>query len=126
MDMKVKLQTLWIFVILNFIYADVIALMAGINAVSLHFTPVFLLLIVIYLEIPIAMVLLSRVLPFRANRWANIIAGIITTVVNFSAYIFGSTVVLFYIFFGILEIAATLLIVWFAWKWHEEPVTNAN
>lgn len=100
--------------------------MAGINAVSLHFTPLVLLLIAIYLEIPIAMVLLSRVLPFRANRWANIIAGIITTVANFSAYIFGSTVVLFYIFFGILEIAATLLIVWFAWKWHEEPVTNVN
>lgn len=78
-DMKVRLSTLWIFVVLNFIYADVIALMAGLDLASLHLTPEFLLLIAIYLEIPIAMFLLSRVLKYRANRWANIIAGTITT-----------------------------------------------
>lgn len=78
-DMKVRLSTLWIFVVLNFIYADVIALMAGLDLASLHLTPEFLLLIAIYLEIPIAMFLLSQVLKYRANRWANIIAGTITT-----------------------------------------------
>ena len=34
------------------------------------------------MEIPIAMILASRLLPFRANRLTNIIAGVIMTLVN--------------------------------------------
>jgi len=63
------------------------------------------------------MVLLSRVLRHRANRWANIIAGTIMTIVQFTALFFGSSLTAFYVFFSVVEIACTSLIVWYAWNW---------
>jgi hypothetical protein len=68
------------------------------------------------MEIPIAMVLLSRILNYKANRWANIIAGIIMTLVQ-SATLFTATPTSYYLFCSIIEIAATIAIVWLAWKW---------
>ena len=62
------------------------------------------------------MVLLSRVLKYRANHWANIIAGVIHTVAVFSS-MFDGTPALYYMFFGTIEIGCTLFIVWYAWKW---------
>lgn len=124
-DMKVKLSILWIFVLFNYLYADVLTLMdpelfkqfiTG-NVGGIHFTQGFLLGAAILMEIPIAMVLLSRVLKHRVNRWANIIAGILMTVVQFSSLFFGSPPTMYYIFFSIIEIACTALIVWYAWKW---------
>jgi hypothetical protein len=70
----------------------------------------------ILMETAIAMVLLSRILKYRANRWANIIAGAINTLsVVFS--MIGETPALYYIFFATIEIACTLFIIWYAWKW---------
>ena len=126
MDMKSKLSTLWIFVALNYLYCDVVSLMdpellpqylRG-NVNGLEFTPWFLLGAGILVEIFIAMVLLSRVLPYRANRWANIAAGTIMTAVQ-SASLFVGTPAPYYLFFSAIEIATTVLIVWFAWSWHE-------
>ena len=124
-DMKTTLSTLWIFATLNYLYCDVLTLMdsqmlkqfitgtvGGINM-----TQGFLLGAAILIEIPIAMVLLSRVLEYRANRWANITAGTIMTVVQFSSLFFGSSPTNYYIFFSIIEIASTSLIVWYAWTW---------
>jgi hypothetical protein len=68
------------------------------------------------METSIAMVLLSRVLKYRANRWANIIAGIINTAaVSFS--LFAGKPAPYYVFFATIEIACTSFIVWYAWKW---------
>ena len=49
---------------------------------SIQLTEGFLLGASILVEIPIAMVLLSQILKYRANRWANIIAGTIMTAVH--------------------------------------------
>ncbi len=124
-DMKVKLSTLWMFAILNYLYCDVIALMdpkllkqfmAG-NAGGIHITEGFLLGASILMEIPIAMVLLPRILKYRANRWANIIAGTVMTLVQASSLFFGSSPTIYYIFFSVIEISTTALIVWNAWSW---------
>ena len=126
MDMKSKLSTLWIFVALNYLYCDIVSLMdpellpqylRG-NVNGLEFTPWFLLGAGILVEIFIAMVLLSRVLPYRANRWANIAAGTIMTAAQ-SASLFVGTPAPYYLFFSVIEIATTVLIVWFAWNWRE-------
>jgi len=77
----------------------------------------FLLGASILMEIPIAMILLSRILEYSANRWANIIAGFIMTVVQLSSLFFGSAPTTYYIFFSIIEIACTSFIIWYAWKW---------
>jgi hypothetical protein len=131
--MRVRLSTLWVFAVLNYVYCDVVTLMnpvyvnglvAG-NAGGIQVTPVFLLAAGVLVEIPIAMVLLSRALKYRANRWANIAAGAAMTLVQ-AASLFLSTPGLYYIFFSVAEIAATLLIVWFAWKWHAVSDSNVS
>jgi hypothetical protein len=58
------------------------------NVNGVEFTPGFLLGAGVLVEIFIAMVLLSRVLPYRANRWANIAAGTLMTVVQLATVLF--------------------------------------
>jgi len=67
----------------------------------------------IVMEIPIAMVLLSRVLKYRVNRWANIIAGAITIAI----LIGNASTDLDNIFFTTNVVVSLSLIVWYAWKW---------
>jgi len=124
-DNKVILSALWIFVLFNYLYCDVLSLMdpdylrqylAG-NVGGVQLTSGFLLAASILMEIPIAMILLSRVLEYRANRRANIIAGTFMTVVQFSTLFFGTSPTNYYVFFSIIEIACTAFIVQYAWKW---------
>ncbi|MCX6556636.1 MAG: DUF6326 family protein [Candidatus Aminicenantes bacterium] len=123
-DRKAILSTLWAFVTVNYLYCDVMALMdptilkqfmAG-YAGGFRITQGFLLGAALLMEIPMAMILLSRVLKHGANRRANIIAGIIMTAVQIAS-LFAGTSTLYYRFFSIIEIGCTSLIVWFAWKW---------
>ena len=124
LDMNVKLSTLWITASLSYLYCDVMSLMdpqllsqylEG-NVNGLAFTPGFLLAAAILISIPILMVLLSRVLPYRANRWANITAGAAMTVVQTATLLIGSPAP-YYLYLSIIEIACTVLIVGYAWKW---------
>ncbi|MFQ5996526.1 MAG: DUF6326 family protein [Dehalococcoidales bacterium] len=126
-DRKVILSTLWIFALFNYLYADVTGLMdASVleeiltgSAGGLQITQGFLLGAAVLMETAIVMVLLSRVLKYRANRWANIIAGVIHTAAVFSSMFVG-TPAPYYIFFGTIEIACTLFIVWYAWTWPKQ------
>ncbi|HSS62026.1 MAG TPA: DUF6326 family protein [Candidatus Limnocylindrales bacterium] len=124
--MRTKLSTLWIFATLNYLYCDVVTLMdpdllkkflAG-NVGGMEVTQGFLLGASVLVEIPIAMVLLSRVIADRANRWANIVAGVTMTLVQ-TLSLFAQTPAPFYVFFSVIEIAATASIVWLAWRWGE-------
>jgi hypothetical protein len=126
-DVKAKLSTLWVFATLNYLYCDVIGLMDA-NLLKqyltgtvngLEMTQGSLLGAGILMEIPIAMVLLSRILKYRASRWANIIAGTIMTAVQLVTLLVG-TPTIYYVFFSIIEIACTALIVWYAWTWKHE------
>lgn len=133
-DMRVRLSTLWVFAVFNYLYADVITLMdpailtqimtGRVGPVQL--TPSFLLGAAILIETAIAMVVLSRVLRYRANRWVNIIIGALhTAAVALSLFIGGTTPALYYMFFGTIEIACTLLIIWYAWRWKQAAATTA-
>jgi hypothetical protein len=122
---SVRLSVLWIFVMFNYLYCDIVGLMdpeslrqflTG-RVGNIHITQGLLFGTAILLEIPISMVLLSRVLRHRANRWANIIAGTIMTIVQFTSLFFGSSLTAFYVFFSVVEIACTSLIAWYAWNW---------
>jgi len=128
MDMKVKLSLLWIFAMFNYLYADILTLMdsevlkellTGYQG-SMQITQEFLLAGAVLMETAIAMVLLSRVLKYKLNRWANIIVGAIHTVVVFASLFVGTSPALYYMFHGIIEIACTSLIVWYAWTWTKQ------
>lgn len=86
-DMRVRLSTLWVFALFNYLYADVITLFdlvlvqgpATTETLPFQITQGFLFGAAVLMEIAIVMVVLSLVLNYRANRWANIIAGVIQT-----------------------------------------------
>ena len=128
-DIKERLSLFWLFALLNYLYADVVALFAIVGARNLaeeapHLSQWALLGSAVFMEIPIAMIVAARLLPFRANRLANIIAGGVVTIVNGSVTF---VVPLFtslrppafpeYLFFGTIETACTVIIIWQAWNW---------
>jgi hypothetical protein len=125
-DTKERLSVLWIFALLNYLYADVVALFAivGSQDPAPHLTPWALMGSAVLMEIPIAMIPASRLLPFRANRLANIIAGGIVTLVNgFLTFVpplagWGRPPAFpEYVFFATIETVATSVIIWQAWTW---------
>src|ERR1700751_4155771 len=126
-DTKERLSLLWIFVLLNYLYADVLALFAivGSQDPAPHLTQWALLGSAVLMEIPIAMILAARLLPFRANRLGNIIAGgIMTLITAFLHFVFSLAngdwhehMFLSYMFFGTIETVCTSVIIWRAWTW---------
>ena len=129
LPMNVKLSTLWITASLSYLYCDIISLMdpemlkqylAG-SVNGMAFTPGFLFGAAILISIPILMVLVSRVLNYRANRWANIAAATFMTVVQTLTLFIGSPAP-YYLYLSIIEITCTVLIVGYAWKWREPAV----
>lgn len=117
MDTKVKLSLLWIFVLFNMAYADILSLMDPTSAIRqrMEGTPIppgVLLVGAVMMETAIVMVILSWVLPYKVDRWVNIIIGAL----NILAVVTGGHG-LYYIFFATVEVACILLIIWFAWKW---------
>lgn len=130
-DKRFLLSTMWIFVVLNYLYCDVLSLMdshllkqllTGVVE-GMPMTQGFLLGASVLMEISIAMVLLSRILKFKANRLVNMIAGIITTVVQIASLFLG-TPTMYYIFFSFIEISSTFLIFLIALKWQNPEVQS--
>ena len=113
-DRRVMLFTLWIFATLNYVYADVVTLFD--KSLSTVLSQTALLGAAVLVETAIAMVLLSRVLKYKANRWANIIVGAINTFAVLASLLV-ATPALYYLFFAVIEIATTLTIIWYAWTW---------
>lgn len=114
-DVKIKLSALWISVMFIMAFADILSFIRPGFLEEIgeqQITDGFLLLAAVFIVIPIAMIFLSRVLKYRANRWANIIAAAITIL----WVIGGGSTYPHYIFLGTIEVVCMLLIVWYAWK----------
>ena len=116
-DIKVRLSTLWVFMLLNYLYCDVVGLYD--KQFITNLSQDGLLAASFLMEIPIAMVLLSRVLKQRPNRWANVIAGLFMAVVQLGSWFVGTLPTIYYAFFSVIEIACLLFIVWTACRWAE-------
>ena len=123
LDMKTRLSALWLFAMLTYTYGDVVTLMDPVKHGSIELTEGFLLGGSIFMMIPITMVLLSRILNYRASRWASIIAGTIMTLALIMT-LFVAVPTTYYAFFTVIEVACTALIVWLAWKWRNPEMTN--
>jgi len=118
-DTRVLLSTLWIVVMINMLKADILSLyIPGTLDELVKFageTPISQLMLAgaIMMEIPIAMIILSRVLNYKFNRWANLIGSIVTIVF----IVGGGSSYPHYIFIATIEIICLLLIAWIAWNW---------
>jgi hypothetical protein len=73
----------------------------------------------VYMEIPIAMVLISRIVSYRFNRTLNLIFAPVATLVQL-ATLFVDVPTMYYVFFSIVEIAATASIFWLALSWRRQ------
>ncbi len=117
-DPKVVLSTLWIFATLNYIYNDVFGLFF--NPAAQKITQAMgqgpALVFAVFMETAMAMVVVSRLMKYSANRWTNIIAGIFHTVLV-AWSLTGEVPLPFSAFFSAIEIICTLFIVGYAWKW---------
>jgi hypothetical protein len=116
-DPRVKLSLLWIFVIINMAYADILSLMdptsiiRGIMAGS-PLPAGGLLAGAIVMEASLVMVILPWVLNYKVNRWVSSIIGIFMA---WQIVIGGHG--LYYAFFATVEVVCILLTIWFTWKW---------
>ncbi|MEP7268228.1 MAG: DUF6326 family protein [Saprospiraceae bacterium] len=115
-SMKSKIEALWLFAMLTYTYGDVVTLMDPVKHGSIELTESFLLGGSIYMMIPLSMVLLSRLLNYKANRLASIIAGSIMTSTLIMT-LFVAVPTSYYVFFTAIEVLTTASIVGFAWKW---------
>ena len=123
---------LWLVMTLNMAYADILsayipeaheelATFAGDTPIK---TIMFFGALIV--EIPILMIFLARILPYKTNRWANIIAAGIKIVL----VIAGGSLYPHYVFIATIEVAIMLLIIWYAWNWpipeDGVPATNSS
>jgi prepilin signal peptidase PulO-like enzyme (type II secretory pathway) len=132
-DLRPLLSALWVFVMFNYLYADVISLMDPAllpqflrgEIGSVHVTPPFLLGAAVMMEVPIAMTLLARVLPPTVNRWANVGAGLFKTLAVAGSLLVG-TPSPNYLFFACIEMATTVVIIALAWRWQTSPTARQS
>jgi len=115
MAIQERLSVLWIVVMMNMIFADIYSFMfsGAMNDTQVKVTQVLILVFAIINEIPIAMIFLSRILRRNVNRWANIVASIITILF----VIAGGSLTLHYVFFAAIEVVTMVFIIKYAWKW---------
>lgn len=126
MDIRLKLSLLWIFLLLNMAYADILSLMDATSPIRniMAGAPTLsggLLAGAFVMETSIIMILLSQVLKRNVNRWVNIIIGIF----NILPIVTGGHG-LYYMFFASMEVASIFLIIWFAWKWPKPEVNTVS
>ena len=117
---KIKISALWASVMFCYIYADYFGLyvpgalqwmLQGKMGPLGPTTQGVLLGTSLMMAIPSVMIFLSLALKSNLNRWLNITFGVIyTAIILITMWDWA-----FYIFFGIIEVLLTGLIVWYAW-----------
>ena len=128
---RLKLFALWSSVMFFYIYGDYFQLyepgqLQGLISGRMAFGAIsqgVLLGMAGVMVIPSLMPFLSLVLPTGVNRSLNIVFGAVYSVIMIVITILeirgGGWY--FYIFFGLIEIILTLLIIWYAWNWPKQP-----
>lgn len=110
------LSTLWIVVLINILSADIFSFMLGsAGEAQVAVTPWIMFAFALVHEIPIAMVILSRVLKRGVNRTVNCIAAGITALY----IVAGGSATPHYIFFALMELICLFFIVFQVIKWQE-------
>jgi len=121
-DPRIKLSLLWIFVVLNMAYADILSLMDPTSAIrevmgGAPFPTGGLVLGAIVMETAVVIIILSWILKYKVIRWVTIIIGALNIL-----FVVRGGHGPYYVFFAAVEVACMLLIIWFAWKW--KPVVE--
>jgi hypothetical protein len=119
---RLKLSALWAALMFCYVYGDYFGLyrpgqLQGMLQGDGPIGPTSqgtLVAVSILMAIPSLMVFLPIVLPPTFNRWTNIVLALLYAVIV-GLTMPGSWA--FYLFFSVVEIGLSLLIVWYAWSW---------
>lgn len=120
-DIQIKLSALWVATMLTYLLGDVLRIFSGDTQTQAmkeqlaKFTQPMWLGIAILMVLPIVMVVLSVILPYPANRWANIIVAVFFFIFNLIGLpTYPSAYDRFLI---AVSLVFNVLTVWYAWKW---------
>ena len=117
-DIRSELSTLWIVVMLNMIFADIFTIIVALVDKSiLTEMPGDVITVMavaaIITSILIAMIYLVKILPYKLNKYLNIIVAIFTIL-----YIIGGASLLpHYIIIASIEVIVLIFIIIKSWKW---------
>ena len=123
-NVKIKISALWVTLMFFYLYRDVLGfmepghiedLLAG-ELAGVLMTQAVLLGSAVLMAIPSVMVFLSLALKVKANRWVNIILGIVHIAILGGTFFVGEISAL-YAFYATVEFLLMVLIVWHAWQW---------
>ena len=118
-QIKAELSTLWIVVLINILSADIFSFMLGASGETpIAVTPWMMFAFAVVHELPISMIILSRVLRQGANRKLQWIAAGITALYITA----GGSATPHYIFFALAEVICLIWIVIRAKNWRLEAV----
>jgi hypothetical protein len=117
-DVKIVLAGLWIATMLTFLWGDVLSIIAGdaekMFSGQVQMTQTMWIGIALLMMIPIVMVVLSLTLPYRLNRWANIIAAIFW--IGFNLLSLGGYPTYEKVLLAV-SMVFNAIIIWYAWNW---------
>lgn len=130
-NLKLKLAALWAALMFCYIYGDYFEfylpnqLQNMLDKKVILDTPLKLLAAAVLMTVPSVMIFLTLVLKPQLNRWINVGLGLFYTLVMvlvLSASL--SYWRAFYVFLGLVEIAISLTIAWYAWNWPRKDQQN--
>ncbi len=122
---RLKISALWVVLLFLYAYGDIFGffkpgqirdIVSG-EVSGIDITEGFLFAVSVYVAIASVMIYLTLVLRPAAARWSNVTLAIVYVVTIVAAAIGESA---YYWFLSILEIAALVLIVRYAWMWPRE------
>lgn len=117
LDIRARLSTMWIVVLINMIFADIFSIMielVNMNTLDIPGDVITIMAIAaIVTNIPILMIYLSRVLAYKANRITNVIAAILSIIY----VVGGGDMAPHYLIIGSIEVIFLLMIIYFSIKW---------
>lgn len=126
-NVRLKISALWISVMFCYLYADYFGLYVPGNLQKMlqgmmgplgPTTQGVLLFTSAMMAIPSVMVFLSLALKAKLNRRLNIVCGVLYTLIVLTTMWDWA----FFIFYGVVEVTLTGLIVVYAWKWPKQEV----
>ena len=119
---RIKLSALWVSLMLTYLLGDVLRIFSGDfiagEVVGMQMGQGIWFGMAILLAIPVFMITLSLTLPFRLNRWANIVLTVFFFVFNLIGLpTYPSAYDKLLIIVGLV---LNVLIVWYAWRWAKQ------
>ena len=127
-DWRIKISVLWLFWTVTFLVSLVSALFepgaipritAG-EMAGFQLTPELILLTTIMMLVPLVMAFLSLTLKDSINRWTNVVLGAVYTGICLFDWLGSLAEPAYQVLMHISRIVASVLIVWYAWKFKQK------